>query len=508
MTERVIDAVLSLRYQQLDALLRKNVSVNTRNRLGQTPLMVSCYISNEEKSYRMFKHLLRKGADILETDDKRTSVFQHACKQGREKIAKCIIRKMSVVAVDLGGKNLEGRTPLFDAVTSGNESLVRFIVRLMRKRSLTVDTPDHSGVTPLIHAYKMGLVVIAQVLEKDGKANPRICDTERHMNSHEWAEEAAQKRLRALALHKERTKEQRMIYPHFDHRKPPFSSHKSSSLPEIKPQWEWASINTKPDIIGGCTWNDDSQRIADRNYNSSIVEESLQMSSGNKDPNSLSKSLDSAMTLLELTSKTSNKIHFAKNFVSSHFDKSKIGEYGNLTDVNSLLTIYSSQCGSAFRQPAKPPPEPKPVLEKPTLYEKKASTLAYIMGHGPRRVKDRRHYKRSRKRSVKSTGLHQKNRKGSASSSSDSVTGKLSVSRVSNLKVNDGTHNKRSQNGKVITKVDQDRANLGKLKRQSKSVNDSQKLSVPENEHRYHKSVAPSLKRDLLPNIRVTAPSA
>ncbi|XP_022093644.1 uncharacterized protein LOC110980895 [Acanthaster planci] len=549
MTERLIDAVLSLRYQQIEALLRRAVPINAKNRLGQTPVMVACFIPDEDKSYRMFKFLLKKGADILETDNSRTSVFQHACQQGRGRIARKIVKEMGVAAADLAGTNLIGHSPLFDAVTSGNVDLVRFIVKLMRDRSMGVDTPDKSGTTPLIQAHKMGLADVAAVLEKDGHANPRICDRERHMNATQWAEEAALRRLRAQALLKERTREHKMIYSRFPdrpkgHSYPSVTAKKSPSLPDIRPRWHKGTMNTKSDIIGGKDWNRDAKRIAERNSNSWVVRRSLDLSGNPSATRSnssvMNRSVDTAMAMLDLASRTSEERYFAKSFVSSEFDTSKASEYGNLkfASVGSLLTTYSSQFSSNFRKPAKPPPEPIPEMP---VYEKKSSTLAYIMGRGPkskRRRSSKRgsshhryHHPRDKQLSSKNCTLKVTSRRSSASSTDSGV--KSSTSRGSsgsmkrspttwtqpqdelpNQELSDGdgpspgSTSRSTRSRKVHNEREKESDAAGETRGKSKTLQPPKLSRVPEDDQVGERQVLHRLNpRDSLPDIRVTVPS-
>lgn len=347
MTERLLDAVASLRYKQIEFLVGSGVDINSRNTKGQTALMVACFLSNDEKRYRMFRFLMKHKADILDLDDNDTSVFQYACMRGCLDIVEVILKKASVAAVNLAGADKDGRTALFYAVTNGNVDLVTLLVRLMKERGISVDTADRSGRTPLLQATMLGHTEIALILEVEGRANPRICDKEMHMDANGWAEDSARKLQTQAEVSEEKKRVQQLIFPNLTGSNRGFAMktpkggdkwhQRTPSLPMISYKDITALKKSElPDISESQT-HDSRRRMMTKLNN---------------------KSFDSAMSLLELSRHSS--VNNIKNVGS--IDVSVSGQ-SNMYTINKMLGLCSDQQTKAYRKPAVPPARSKPSFK-------------------------------------------------------------------------------------------------------------------------------------------------
>ncbi|XP_072043924.1 uncharacterized protein [Amphiura filiformis] len=373
MTERLLDAVASLRYKQIECLVGSGVDINSRNARGQTALMIACFLSQEDKRYRMFRFLMKHNADILDLDDNDTSVFQYACMRGCLDIVEIILKKASVAAVNLASTDKDGRTALFYAVTNGNVQIVTLLVSLMRERGISVDTADISGRTPLLQATMLGNTEIALILEVEGRANPRICDREMHMDANGWAEDSARKQQTMAEECAEVEKIQELIFPNLS------GSNRRDAMKKQRSKWQ-----ERPPSLPMISYRDITNMAINENNNYELpsISETKPYKSrkGTKMTQLNNKSFDSALSLLELSRKSSLSNMRLQNVGSIDVSEQSSYDTSSNYTINKLLGFCSDQSTGCYRKAAQPPkprvPAPFPV--KSSFAKDRFLTLATL----------------------------------------------------------------------------------------------------------------------------------
>lgn len=73
------------------------------------------------------------------------------------------------------------------------------LVKKLKYYDLSVDTQNHKGETPLIHALKIGNIKAADLLIQEGKASLEICDFEEFKSAAQWKEELQPKEKRIVS---------------------------------------------------------------------------------------------------------------------------------------------------------------------------------------------------------------------------------------------------------------------------------------------------------------------
>lgn len=379
MTECLLDAVASYRYKQIECLFGSGVDANSRNSRGQTALMIACFLSLQDKRYRMFRFLMQNNADILDLDDNDTSVFHYACMRGCKDIVEVILNKASVAAVNLASADHDGRTALFYAVSNGNVDIVKLLIPLMKDRGISVDTADKSGRTPLLQATMLGHGEIAEILEVEGRANPRICDREMHMDAKGWAEESARKQQTIEEHNREQSRVRQLIFPKLsgcarvDAIENQKKTERSVSLPMI----------SYTDITQTTDKNDKLKELE------SIPEMSELSPRKQRKKKQLlnNKSVDSAMSLVRLSRKRSKHIIHIETVAAANIDEQSDSAYNfssssNLGIVHQYLDICSEQQTPGYRkavaprQPRSTPRQGLPPIQNRFL---KFATLAKVL---------------------------------------------------------------------------------------------------------------------------------
>ncbi|XP_070581468.1 ankycorbin-like [Ptychodera flava] len=398
MAGRLFDAVSEVRFPEVRLLLDLGVNVNCKNSLGQTPVVRTLFIEDEKNRDKMFRYLVRRGADLLEEDNNGKTVFLYACQRGRTRQVHRILNAVGAGSVNLNGRDADGNTPLLYAVKTNNMDLVRLLVQLLKYYHLSVDVTDPDGCTPLIHARKLELTNIGDFLCKEGKANPYIADNREHWNAHEWAEYAKEKRE---VDEKERKRIHNLIFPPVTkiRKKPqkariirPNNGLKSSPPLSLKDADSDVTSYSAPEVLSGMS----TARSSMSSFGSHLRRSSVTSLPLITDKRPLNKSVDSALTLLEMASIQGDHIEHVDHFVSSQPDTSKLraqynqhhhnnhhnhhhfGGQGHVTLLNNLFSAYAEQQTESFRKVAKivkPKTPPRPSLGK-----KKVSSLAIVFG--------------------------------------------------------------------------------------------------------------------------------
>ena len=124
----------------------KGADVNAKDKKGVTPLMIA--VCSDEKN--LYQTLLSNGADIKAVDKFGRSVLMWAVQNNAdEEVVQDLIDK----GADINGKDKKGFTPLMIAVCSGNERFVEMLI----KEGANVTMRDKNNRTALDLACSLPL---------------------------------------------------------------------------------------------------------------------------------------------------------------------------------------------------------------------------------------------------------------------------------------------------------------------------------------------------------------
>ena len=171
MTCPLYNAVVSCRLTHAKYLLEHDCAVNRRNNDGETPLIGALrWITNRERRLRVFRWLLRRGADLDLCDSvtQRDALLWAAFLNRTDAIRHLLIDLH--IDVDLRRRDVFGRCALHYAVLHNNEQAVLWLTRRHVKYQVPVDVTDECDVTPLRIASTLGLGGCAHILREIGRA--------------------------------------------------------------------------------------------------------------------------------------------------------------------------------------------------------------------------------------------------------------------------------------------------------------------------------------------------
>lgn len=146
-------------------LIRQGADINIKANDGATALILACGCSED-----IAKQLLVKGADIHALTDRGMGVFTQCTNVGlsRETVSYEFVEFLLEKGADIDEANTtswyKGYTPLFWAVSSGDDKLVSFLV----KNGANVNAIAVEGKTPLSIATEAGSTNIIEILKAAG----------------------------------------------------------------------------------------------------------------------------------------------------------------------------------------------------------------------------------------------------------------------------------------------------------------------------------------------------
>ncbi|XP_077978240.1 uncharacterized protein LOC144433752 [Glandiceps talaboti] len=399
MARRLFDAVAQAHLADVKILVDLGVKVDCRNSLGQTPLIASLLIMDEQKRDKTFRYLVRRGADVLTEDNQRKTVLLYACQYKRTKQVRRIFNSVGAGSVNLNGQDVDGNTSLIYAVKTQNEELIKLLLRMLKYYHLSVDVPDNDGCTPLIHARKLGLSEIGDLLLNEGKANPYMADNREHWNAFEWTQHAKELENDRLADEKERQRQRakKFMFPpiKLSYGRIERTRRNRQSVPLNVPLKPAVSLSTLKDESMVTSYSAPETvyskvSITHRPNSSSLLTKQRRTTSVPSlplltDKTATTKSLDSAITLLEMASTQGEHVQHVDNFVSSRPDLTKKDDYfgfsrgGHMTLLNNLFAVYADQSSVSYRRVAQIE-RPKTPSNSKTGKNKKISSLAIVFG--------------------------------------------------------------------------------------------------------------------------------
>lgn len=277
--------------------------------------------------------------------------------------------------LDLLSKDNQGFTALHYATMKGDRDSVQAITEALQKYHLSVDVCDDQGLTPYIHAMRLGHYDIGEFLVKNGYASPLQADKHTFKDANAWVEEGIRERKRLSKERERKESIQRKI---------------NGRLPEIRkqklPQIECHDFGDNQTAFPTVGDRGLSERVRGYYNRDGIAERKVGRSlTGEQQVGWQSKlrvHSNAALNLMEDASAIRNATHVFE-FKSSKFDTTKRNELRNFgINVTVLMDSLSAQTTNAFRKTAAEPqeyrkkPTPTPEIKK----KEKISTLAILMG--------------------------------------------------------------------------------------------------------------------------------
>lgn len=189
-------AIRNKRWRQARLLIEAGSDINWRNQNKRTPIMEVCFLDDEERGFGLAKMLLENGAKLDFQDEQGLNALSYACILKRKKLVNLFLQ---FVDYNLNATDQDANTALFHAITVGDLSIVKTIVKKLKYYGLSVDTLNNKGETPLIHALKIGHAQCADVLIEEGKASLEVRDMEQFKSAAQWKKEMQQNGKRVIS---------------------------------------------------------------------------------------------------------------------------------------------------------------------------------------------------------------------------------------------------------------------------------------------------------------------
>ena len=189
-------AIRNKRWRQARLLIEAGSDINWRNQNKRTPIMEVCFLDDEERGFGLAKMLLENGAKLDFQDEQGLNALSYACILKRKKLVTLFLQ---FVDYNLNATDQDANTALFHAITVGDLSIVKTIVKKLKYYGLSVDTLNNKGETPLIHALKIGHAQCADVLIEEGKASLEVRDMEQFKSAAQWKKEMQQNGKRVIS---------------------------------------------------------------------------------------------------------------------------------------------------------------------------------------------------------------------------------------------------------------------------------------------------------------------
>lgn len=114
---------ISHNFDDNDSINQDKGDINHRNKNGQTPLMIFCYLGDLQK----VKAVLKDGADINLKSKNGKTCLHYAAFSGNPELLTYLVQYQGMRIND---RDSNGCTPMFDAIKSGDLSMVRSCVEL------------------------------------------------------------------------------------------------------------------------------------------------------------------------------------------------------------------------------------------------------------------------------------------------------------------------------------------------------------------------------------------
>ena len=287
---------------------------------------------------------------------------------------KAIIQETGV-DINISRRDKDFLTPLHHAVMSGNIKAVQPIAEVCSRYKLNIDICDKHGLTPYIHARRLGYHDIAELLVNVGKASTFMSDAKSFKNADEWAVEGVRERIKNVRLQMHKQEMSRKMGGQFP------KSKQSKTVPTIvvttsNRKSYVVDLNKSKNFMGHSLREFDDKKahgLRPREY-AADAEAILNASHGVTHPSTLSllalnnpQRKEPSDQLPKLVIPDSNKEDKNKKFTSKEF--------------NYLMYILSEQSTEAYRKPAKFPGMPRSTISSlNSELQDNISSLAILLG--------------------------------------------------------------------------------------------------------------------------------
>lgn len=187
-------AVYKGRLKKVKFLIDNGLNINAKNDYGYSVLVAALHIENDDKRRKMFHFLLDHEADPLQKDPKyKRNALAWSAVLGRDEQTNLLL-DMFMGEFNFHDKDRDGMTPLHLATQTGHTEVVKALVREMIKFGTSVDVPDNLGLTPFLHAKRLGYGLIADILKVEGGACEGQGDMYTFKKADEWRQIGIQER--------------------------------------------------------------------------------------------------------------------------------------------------------------------------------------------------------------------------------------------------------------------------------------------------------------------------
>lgn len=150
-------------------LVERGASISDVDDSGVTPLMFAAMSDDES----VFQFLLGKGANAKAVSEYKNTVLHYLCMNASPFAAK-VVPSLVKLGLDVNALDMDGRTPLLNAASYGDNALVEILIKSGAKVALV----NEDGVTPLMYACSYnGDPALIKLLLRSGSAINAVDDS-------------------------------------------------------------------------------------------------------------------------------------------------------------------------------------------------------------------------------------------------------------------------------------------------------------------------------------------
>lgn len=409
MANNLFHSAVKGRFRKVKLILDGGYKINSRNNYGYSVLVGALHIDCDEKRRKMFRYLISREADPKHKDSKhQRSVLSWAAILGRAEQVELLLEVLNGDH-DLTDKDTEGMTVLHHATQGGHVIIVRRLVGEFRRYRLSVDVYDNLGLTPYLHAKRLGYKEITDILLKDGRACPGQSDSFTFRSAEEWSDIGQSLKEKQFNQKRKSNFERAAILGSSRLLRSHYNLYETPMIHVTAPKPEATADNDKTTYF--IVKKDPPLRLQPQHVRENYTAPPFSKSQPSKalvtDPRGAretSKSLpNQTLSLLSLT--PGARLKEPEKFHKSELDLSKVDtkamKHGHNVTLGSFMKVLSEQKTSSYRPTIVENPQ---HLEIPRLRTKKDSTFASIFGKKRGCEKNKGKKKRGSAKSVMCTG--------------------------------------------------------------------------------------------------------
>lgn len=289
-----------------------------------------------------------------------------------------------------------GMTALHYATVERHLDVVRLLVSAMNKYHLSVDISDNNGMTPYIHANRLGFYDIVELLLAEGHCSRNQFDNKLHRSVDDWIQIGLRERKKNIKVRQNRLLEEYkiqgripslMIQKHLtggDKIQLPaitFSggSTLSSNIRQSNEK-EFLDPSASLAMIGSKKLVEDDQGEGKNLHLPHFISEHATYQS-HVFHSQANKSVETAFALLGIQAKDNPNVSHAPHFQQTVADVGKGASFsGVMGDISTMMDVLSEQQTDSFRVVAKNITPPPAKTIRVYQEKKKVSTLAILFG--------------------------------------------------------------------------------------------------------------------------------